>query len=207
MRSFRGVTLALITGASVLIASASADAKNVYRWETEEGVVSFTDELKRVPERYRDQVKQIDTKTLSSVKRFSKMAEPAEAAHAGQVEARLEALRALNEEGSSDAALEMPEGSSAATVDGFSLSGLRRDGTRMRSVVDVMPTLNLGAVENEAPIVVEEIRVRSDSGSPNVTRRVTVIRQGDKVLAVVKPHARRHYGMDLPDESEVESER
>lgn len=205
MRSFRGLALALVTGTGVLVASASADAKNVYRWETEEGVVSFTDELKRVPERYRDQVKQIDTKTLSSVKRFSEMATPAEAAHAGQVEARLEELRARSANGGAGGAVE--GAMSPATVDGFSLSGVRRDGTRMRSVDDVMPTLDLGAVDNEAPVVVEEIRVRSDSSSPNVTRRVTVIRQGDRVLAVIKPDARRHYGMDLPDESEVEAGR
>ena len=204
MRSFRGVALALGVGVGVLIASANADAKNVYRWETDEGVVSFTDELKRVPERYREQVVRIDTRTLSSAKRFSKMAEPATAQHASQVSARLEGLRHLNEaaDGSRGPGA---EGVPAVTLDEFSLTGTRRDGSRMRSVDQVMPTLNLGAVDNEAPVVVEEIRVRSDD-SPPVTRRVTVIRQGEKILAVIKPTARRAYGLDFPSESELEVE-
>ena len=161
MRSFRGVALALIVGVGVGTAAASADAKQVYRWETEEGVVSFTDELKRVPERYRNQVVQVDTETLSSAKRFSKMATPATALHAEQVVARLESLRAINREETT------AEPSGAATVSGVSLSGLRRDGARLRTTDAVVPTLDLGAVaDGEAPIGVEEIRVRSEGSPP-----------------------------------------
>ncbi len=204
MRRFRGMALALVVGAGALLAATVADAKTVYRWETEEGVISFADEMKRVPERYRAQVTRIDTKTLSSAKRFSKMATPASAPHAAQLEARLETLRAMNE-------TEAPLGAAVAAetppvLEGLSLSGIRRDGSRMRSTDALTPTLNLGAVDSEAPVVVEEIRVRSE-GSPPVTRRVTVIRQGDEVLAVIKPTARRAYGLDFPDESAIEASR
>ncbi len=206
MRSFRGVALAWTVGAGVLLASVSADARTVYRWETEEGVISFADELRRVPERYRDQVKTIDTKKLSSAKRFSKMAEPATAGHAAQVATRLESLRALN--GAAAHAGTSHGRASASVVNELALSGPRRDDGRTRMVDQVVPMLNLGAVaESEAPIVVDEIRVRSDEGSPNVTRRVTVIRQGERVLAVIKPAARRAYGLDFPDESELEADR
>lgn len=203
MRKFRGVALALVLGAGVLMGSASADAKTVYRWATEEGVISFTDELKRVPERYREQVTRIDTKTLSSAKRFSKMSTPATASHAPQLEARLESLRAQND---AEVAARAVTAAPAPVLDGLVLSGLRRDGSRMRTTDALTPTLNLGAVDSEAPVVVEEIRVRSET-SPPVTRRVTVVRQGDEILAVIKPTARRAYGLDFPDESAVEVSR
>lgn len=242
MRSFRGTMWALLLGVSIGFGAVSADAKNVYRWETDEGVVSFADELKRVPEHYRAKVDTIDTTTLSSAKRFTVVAEPARAGHADQVAARLERLRVVNEsEAGAIPALsprvraEVPTTTVAAAgptrflpqvVDDphpldirypqnflttgqakelIALGRLNRSGLRLGSsdsdpvyrrrsgtgTPDVVPNLNFSPDPNsDEPVVVEKKRVRTAGAV--TTQTVTVVRQGDKILGVIKPRANSH---------------
>ena len=43
----------------------------LYRWESADGTVSFTDDAKRVPERYRESATPIDTSVLSDYGRYT----------------------------------------------------------------------------------------------------------------------------------------
>lgn len=67
----RIVQMALIV-AGVVIAPALARA-DWYRWESENGTVSFTDDHKRVPARYRDEAKRISARDLDSYARFTRV--------------------------------------------------------------------------------------------------------------------------------------
>ncbi len=58
--------LALV--ALLIPALGSAD---IYRYETDEGVMSFTDDVKRVPSRYQDSVKRITGASLFNYKRLT----------------------------------------------------------------------------------------------------------------------------------------
>ena len=53
---------------------------------------------------------------------------------------------------------------------------------------------------SDDPVVIERVRVRSDSG---VTRTVQVVRQGDKVLSITKPR-NRSSGSNWVHEKELE---
>jgi hypothetical protein len=61
-------------------------------------------------------------------------------------------------------------------------------------------SISLVGVEGEEPVVVEQIRTRvADS---EATRTVQVVRQGDRVLAIIKPTPNQT-NLDAPDESEL----
>lgn len=234
VRRFLAFTLA----AGFFIAAADADARVVYRWETDDGVIAFGDDVKRIPERYRSGAKRIDTKKLPSTQRFSKVGKTAEAGHQAVAEARLAHLRDVYsspEFGNAKAARQgesitvaadgsgrfvprvvsdpeplnplypqnyLTTGQAKALIDSGRLqrSGLRlgkndndpvfrrRSGSRNPAAV---PNLNFSADPNsDEPLVVEKQRVRSRNAV--TTQTVTVIRQGDKVLGVIKPRAVSH---------------
>lgn len=229
--------LALTLAAGFFFASTIADARQVYRWETDDGVIAFGDDVKRIPDRYRSKAKLINTKTLPSTKRFSKVGKPAEAGHQDVATARLAHLRDVYSSPEVGAATAKTAGETV-TIAGDSAgrfvprvvsnpdrsidfpkdylttrqareliadgrlnrSGLRlgrtdnapvfrrRSGSRNPAAV---PNLNFSADPNsDEPIVVEKQRVRSRDAV--TTQTVTVIRQGDKVLGVIKPRAVSH---------------
>ena len=62
--------LLLALGIALAPALASADW---YRWESDNGTVSFTDDAKRVPARHRDGAQRITARDLESYARFTKV--------------------------------------------------------------------------------------------------------------------------------------
>jgi hypothetical protein len=60
----------LVAGIACAPALASADW---YRWESENGTVSFTDDAKRVPARHRESAERIPTQDLESYPRFTRV--------------------------------------------------------------------------------------------------------------------------------------
>lgn len=225
MRSMCGALAALVI---TLGLAAPADAKMVYRWETDEGVVSFADELKRVPERYRGRVARINTETLESTKRFSRSGEPAQASHRDDVRARLAALRQMNREvhGIDGAIIasprtisvplastgrhpvrEIPGLTTQQARDAIAAGTLNPSGIRFRpGAADgdpvyrrrsgfrtpaVQPNLQISPDPNsDEPVVVERKRVRT-AGSVT-TQTITIVRQGDRILSVIKPQPNVH---------------
>ena len=77
-----GVALAAGLG----LAAQPAQADRMFAWTTEDGVYSYTDDFKKVPARYKEQVTIVDRKSLDDYKRFT----PKDAAATGRYEARLE---------------------------------------------------------------------------------------------------------------------
>jgi len=159
--------LSMWLGAVALLA-VSASAGTLYRWTNADGVVAYADELKRVPEAYRASAEPVKTSSLSSYKQFT----PAPAAESKNYTQRLgehvERLREVN-----DAAQPAPP----APQGGQSLGQVRVNGK-------LSLALPSDGDESMEPVVVEEHRVRSGQ----TTTHVYVVRQGDRVLSVVRPH-------------------
>lgn len=175
MRNLWMWTAAAVLGAGTLPATAGP----LFQWTAEDGTVSYTDDAKRIPERYRAAAKEVHGKKLGGYGRYSPARPEAETQYAAQLAGRLERLRALNRALDREAAY--AEGAYAAPgapVDGpEALVRIDRD-TTVR-----VPTA-AAAAGDAPPVVVEDVRVRR-SGSA-FTVHDTVIRQGDRVIMVVR---------------------
>lgn len=140
----------LLTAAALVPTSAAAET---YRYETTEGTVSFTDDLKRVPSRYRDAVEALPERSLWSYPRLTPMPR---AATAESSPSRPETVRV----NPAPAPTEVPA-------------------TRLN--LEVIPGIS---IEVDSRLE-EPIRVRREyRWVDGALRPHTVVRQGDRVLAV-----------------------
>jgi hypothetical protein len=164
------------TAAVALVAVAMpASAGTVYRWTAEDGSVSFADDAKRIPARYRDAAERIETSGLKGYKRFSPTNDASQVTYREQLAERVARLRELNE------ALDRVEvpayaGATIAPPNGPSTLVDVGDGL----TVSVPNTASVGA----GPVVIQDVRVRRP-GTP-FTSTDTVITQDGKVLLVVR---------------------
>jgi hypothetical protein len=179
----------LISAAGIILLAAVATpvgAGTLYKWTAEDDSVAFTDDPKRIPERYRSQVETIESQGLETYTRLTPEDPSAVASHRERLAARLERLRersAREETVAARAAAAAPVAETIVEVN---------DSTALR-----IPA----TVSDEGPIVVEEVRVLR-KGS-NITIHDTVVRQGDKVLVVVRPAQWRQGRPDYIDEDEL----
>jgi hypothetical protein len=159
----------LLCGVALSLAAGPAGADTLYRWTNADGVVAFSDELKRIPEAYRASAVKIETADLTSYTRYTPANATQSEAYEQELEARSERLRELNAAAATETAQPGP-------ATGASLGEVRVNGK-------LSLALPAGLASDE-PIVVEEHRVRSGGA----TTHVYVVKQGDKVLSVVRPH-------------------
>jgi hypothetical protein len=162
--------LALAAAFAVAAQAVPAAAGSFYKWETENGGIAFTDDPKQIPERYREQAQPIGIQKLDDFERFTPMAASQPAGYASRLDGRLEHLRALNERTVSPDAVAAPSQPTMALQAGAEGQDIQAQ---------------LGAGESDEPVVVETVRSRPP-GSP-VTRHITIVRQGERVLSVIKP--------------------
>src|SRR4029450_10685607 len=73
-----------------------ASAESLFRWTAEDGSVAYTDDAKRIPERYRGAAQSFQSGGLTGYKRYSPAKESSQAAYREQLDARIERLRELN---------------------------------------------------------------------------------------------------------------
>ena len=211
------VAAALVCGFVVGASSAPVQAEPLYRWESADGTVSFTDDAKRVPERYRESAKQIDTSVLSGYGRYTPTDAAASQEYAKRLNERLEMLRAENradEEAeralAESEAVEAPRGIERAARPRYierRRAFLQPDGTiryrHFRNQVGGSNSPSLPVDPNDPrPVVIEKNRVRVP-GQP-ITQTITVTRQGDRVLSVEKPRSHYH-SLDFGDLSDYEN--
>jgi hypothetical protein len=182
MRTWKRLCVSLLLSAA---AAGPAAAGSVYRWTADDGSVAFADDAKKIPSQYRASAKLVRTGDLGGYARYT----PAETRAASQerqlrLEERLARLRELNE---------MPARAHAPARVGETHTILRLDN---RSSISI-PNDRLGGGE---PVVVEQRRVRDRNNIS--TTHVTVVRQGDEILSVVRPES-AHDRADWPDEDEL----
>jgi hypothetical protein len=165
-----------------------AAAGSFYAYETDDGGIAFTDDAKRIPAAYRDDARVIERDGFDDFDRYTHVGQGREAASEARTDERLAYLRDLNARQISPDAVGAPL---APGPGGFAIrSG--RDGQSVDSYVDPR--------NGGEPIVVERVRSRPD-GSP-VTRHVTIVRQGDRVLSIYAPE-QRHGSTSFVDEREL----
>jgi len=175
-----------VAGIALLAALATpALAGTLYKWTAENGSLAFTDDPKRVPERYRSQLKTFRTAGLDAYERFTPGDTARQTEQQKRLQKRLERLRALNR----------PPRSAVVPAPGVQPSLIIK--TNQRTALTIPNN-----AQGDAPVIVEEMRVRDPNSI--ATRHVTVVRQGDRVLSVLKPASPAGPGSP-PSEAEFES--
>jgi hypothetical protein len=187
----------------------------LYRWVTADGTVSYTDDAKRVPERYRDSAQTIERGMLSDYGRYTATDGNAHQAEIARLEKRLDALRAMNaRDGEPAGAAPIDAPAASATAAAPATRDIHRrqlfvrpDGsTYYRYYTNQTSAAASGASlpvdpNDPNPVVTEERHVKVP-GEP-ITQRVVITRQGDRVLSIEQPRTHYH-SVTFPELSEIE---
>jgi hypothetical protein len=192
---------ALALAGLMMMAATPAAAGQLYRWTTSDGTVAYSDDAKRVPKAYRASAARTTVGELGSYARFTPSDDGAQARYAERLEGRLARLRAFN---ATEAPVATPTAGAQHPVSGMDLRSSRRVSERrfvgfdragrrvyrrtdrMRSLDQPIPSVALPVDPNDpAPVIIERRRVLD--GDTNITRHVTVVEQGGRVLSVIKP--------------------
>lgn len=181
MRSSSHPFISLSVGLLVATLAVPAAAGSFYRYQTDDGGIAFTDDAKRVPERYRDGAEEIRRDGFDDFDRYTEVGPAHEAAFQGRTEARIEHLRAFNARTVSPDAVTAP-------------SALAPGSLALRTSRDVQSFVS---PQGNEPVIVETVRSRP-AGSP-VTRHITIVRQGDRILSVVEPQQRHSSSRSLDE--------
>ena len=166
------LSLSLSGSLLTLVLAGAAAAGPAYRWTAADGSVAYSDDLKKIPSQYRASAERVGTRDLGEYPRFT----PGESRralgdrHAAMVE-RIERLRAINE----------------AEPAAFAPSAISRTHTILRLDDRASITIPNDRTASAEPVVVEEQRVRDRNNTS--TTHVTVVRQGDEILSVVRPES------------------
>ncbi len=174
-----------------LVLAAPAAFAEMYSWRTEDGGYAFTDDRDHVPARYAGQVTVLPSRKLADYERFTPQDDAARSQQASRLAERLSYLRSLNAPAPYLAAT---PATSAATQQTISLSTGNPHA----------PEIQVPVGQGSGPIVVEPVLAKR-SGDVR-TRRVTVIRQGDQTIAVIKGKSHETNPIsDIHDEEELEN--
>ncbi len=144
-------------------------ADTVYTWETDEGTLSFTDERKRIPAKYRLSAKTKEMGKLAGYPRFTP---------SGKTDLLAEQKTSLQDPVSGPSA--DAQTARATGFDGRAISvgnGRYGGGTRVQ-----LPATGAGA--EGGPMVMKTVRVRPENSL--ATRTITVVKQDGKVVYVNK---------------------
>ena len=179
---------AVAAGAVVALALPAA-AETLYHWRSEDGAYAFADDLKRVPERYRAQVEVRESETLDAYARFTPGDPGATSDYARELDAYVQRLREFNASSGARGA-----GSAASPAAATPRIDVR--------LADDEPVVQVPTDGAAGPIIIEKIRLLPDGA--NRTRTNTIVRQGDRVLAIIRPTT-VHESLQYRSESELEN--
>ncbi|MCH7869906.1 MAG: DUF4124 domain-containing protein [Myxococcales bacterium] len=164
------VTLAFVLGAS-------ASAGTLYSWKTEDGTFAYTNDKKRVPARYKNQAEASKFKSMESYARFTPGPKIEDKAYEDRIVERLEVLRASADRAVSSGGATQAEQPYFVRLE---LGGGGRHGSGTSIEIPV------GAgMDDSEPVVVEHVRMKPGKGHA-ASRHFRIVKQGDRVLAVIK---------------------
>ena len=180
-RAFRAAGLVALSAAL----AAPAAAVSFYQWETEDGVIAYTDDPKRIPARYKVSARRRTLGQLSAYSRFTPTAEVKPADYGQRLSERLTVLRDVSAPPLSGAA---PR-SATATGD-------------VHVRID-LPTLEIDVPSSDGaePVVIEQVRAKRRDGI--TTRTITIVKQGDRTISIIKPQP-NDANSSFPDEEDFE---
>ncbi len=179
-----------VFAALLWLAPAPASAGTIYSWRTEDGTYAFSDDPEAIPTRYRDQVRTRVTSDLRDYERYTEPVPGSGAQYAKELAERLERLRATN------AAL-AAAGPNTTTAVGASAAGPR---ISLRTGNKSAPTIDLTTDAGAGPLVVETIFTRPEGKM--ITRKSLIVRQGGKIIAIVRPRSIETNTLEIVDEGD-----
>jgi len=181
--------------AALVLAGSAAAESAYYTWRTDEGAYAFTDDARAIPEAYRKQAQRRTMRSLQSYGRLTPNDTRATSDYAQRLDARLADLRERNERAA------LAETVAAARPDRRSAPAIA-----LRTGGDGSPLLELtpvGADASDEPVIVETLRAHP--ANRIVTRNNTVVRQGDRTLAIVRSRGREwNVNEDIHIEGDLE---
>jgi hypothetical protein len=160
------VLFVVVTSITLVAVAAPSIAGTVYSWTTEDGTVSFTDDPKRIPAKYKSAAKSRQLGKLAGYPRLTESDVKYTTPYEKRVADRLEMLRA-----EPPAVSAPPPGVSEGMRYGVGLAGSRND----------LLSFPVGGADAE-PIVTTTHRIRMRDSI--ATQDVTVTKQGDEVVSV-----------------------
>ena len=186
----RSVLLAGVLVSSLFAAPTLAD---IIAYRTEDGVFAYTDDHKKVPARYASDAVTVHDSALQTYPRLTVEDTATARAVTSRLEKRLDYLRQVNAASAAERTVAETTAASHTTI---SIPTSRAAGV-------ASPTIDVTTSEGEGPIVVEPILTKSTNDAR--TRRTTVVKQGDKVLAIMKgPKHDLDVSSDIHDEDDLE---
>ena len=175
----------LIASSLGLAVATPASAEIVYRWTAADGSVAYTDDAKRIPAQYREQAQATRLGDLERYERYT----PSRARAARRDAALSERLGRLRE---FNATASAAPSQAARPAEGSNMIVSLDD--------DMSITIPRDQLAGDDPVVVEQRRVRDRNNIS--TTHLTVVRQGDRILSVVRPESAHDRG-DWESESEL----
>ncbi|MCH2171107.1 DUF4124 domain-containing protein [Myxococcota bacterium] len=162
-------------------------AEPLYRWQTEQGTVAFSDDLAKVPAHFRDQV---STREMLNLRDYARLTHKDREAMGQYQEDLVDRLNALRERVAHLAPTREAEIRSQRQV-----LSLRTGGPDAPSI-----ELDAGN-EGGEPLVVETVTTRPSDRL--TTRRSLVVRRGGQTLALVRP---RLHEWNVAEDLHIEGE-
>lgn len=158
------------------VLGASASAGTLYSWKTEDGTFAYTNDKKRIPTRYKAEAKTSNLKSMESYARFTPGPKTDGKAYTDRIVERLEVLRMHGGD--------TPAAADAGTSGAESFVKVNVDTGRRGNGAEVEIPVGAG-MDGAEPVVIEHVRMKPSAGH-STTRHFRVVKQGDRVLAVIK---------------------
>jgi hypothetical protein len=146
-------------------------AGTVYTWRTEDGTVSFTDDVKHIPARYKGQAETRSMQDLDGYKRFT----PADKSSTGSTYAERLNTRLVALKGEAPRAQDSVGHGASGNGISMIMGGTRHGNNGM-----VVPAGSTRA--GDGPTVVEQHRTKPSNSM--ATRHETVVKQGDRIISI-----------------------
>lgn len=178
--------------AMAFVLGASASAGTLYSWKTDDGTYAYTNEKKRVPAKYKKQAESSKLKSMSSYSRYTPGPKSEGKAYADRIVERLEVLRASRDQPVSSG------GGAGVDQPYFVRLGLGNNGEGGSNETNIEIPVGAG-MDDAEPVVVEYVRMKPGKGR-TTTRHFRIVKQGDRVLAVIKDRGVEHRPSKLNQE-------
>jgi hypothetical protein len=204
----------VLASASALASSllAAPIAADLIAYRTEDGVFVYTDDPHNVPARYAaDAVTMHDT-ALHAYPRLTLEDSNATRAVESRLEKRLDYLRQMNATSAAQRAVGATPAQKSTVISiptgAPGVFGSVGKNGKIGKIGDVIasPSIEVSANAGNEPIVVEPILTRESDRA--ITRSTTVVKQGDKILAVMKGRSHEFdVNSDIYDEDALAEQR
>ena len=175
----------ILASASLIAAAlpAAPIAADVIAYRTDDGVFAYTDDHKKVPARYAGDAVTVHDSALHSYPRLTVEDSLTTREVTARLEKRLDYLRQVNAASQAERAV-ASNAAGRRTVVSIPTSSGTRIGEDGAGFIAPSPSIDVASSQSDEPIVVEPILTKE--GDRVRTRRATIIKQGDKILAIMK---------------------